>query len=156
MRITRKALAGIGVAGALALASVPALAQDATETPDVPSEVEAFRDARHAEFAAALADELGLPVEEVEAALESVRADLQAARQEERLAALQERLDEAVAAGDLTQEEADAIIAAAEAGVLPFGRRGMRGHGGFGGFGPGVDGAGVGLRGPGLGLGTTA
>ncbi len=66
-----------------------------------------------------------------------MRAELQAEREAEHLAALETRLDQAVAAGELTQEQADAMLAAAEAGVFPGGGHGFGGRGGFGprGFG---------------------
>ena len=62
---------------------------------------------------------------------------MRAEHEAERLAALQARLDEAVAAGELTQEQADAMLAAAESGVFAGGGHGFGGRGGFGprGFG---------------------
>lgn len=119
---------------------VPALAQD-SDTPTDSTE-EATEDTSHQErhaardaaFAAALADELGLDEATVADAIDVVRDQLRTQAQAERLAALEERLSEAVEAGDLTQEQADALRDAAEAGVLPFGRggHGLRGPG----FGP--------------------
>lgn len=141
--MNRKLIASLGVAGALALGAVPALAQDdsstATEATTTDTSREEARAARQAEFAQALADELGLPVEDVSAALTTVRDQVKAERDAERDAARQARLDEAVANGELTQEQADAIAAAADAGL--FEGRGGRGHhgprgGGFGGPGP--------------------
>jgi hypothetical protein len=58
----------------------------------------------------------------VDAAVERVHERHRA----ERRAALQERLDAAAEAGELTREQADAILAAREAGVL--GSFGPRGH----------------------------
>lgn len=150
MKIDRRALAGLGVTGVLLLgAAVPALAQDATESPTTGEEPTAEdREARAAEreqqFAAALAEELGIDEDTVAAALDTVRTRLTEERAAERRAALEERLAEAVAAGELTQEQADALLAAEEAGVLGrgFGPRGGHGRGGFGGpFGPGGFGA---------------
>ncbi|MFY1687028.1 hypothetical protein [Plantactinospora sp. WMMB782] len=95
-----------------------------------------------------LAEELGVPQEKVEAALaklrEQHRADWKARAEQrgdrsdarskaDREAMLKERLDKAVADGKLTREQADAILAAAEAGVFPAWGGGHRGgpmHGG--------------------------
>jgi hypothetical protein len=85
--------------------------------PDVPRQVQGMREG----FVAALAEELDLPVDTVTDAIEAASERLANQWEEERLAHLRERLGDAVADGDLTQEQADAIIAAAEAGVLPFG-----------------------------------
>jgi hypothetical protein len=78
---------------------------------------------RHAEFAEALAKELGVPTEKVTAALEKLREQRKADRPEpndaDRQAQLKERLDQAVKDGKLTQEQADAIMKAVEAGVFP-------------------------------------
>lgn len=60
-------------------------------------------DARRESFKAALASELGISVEELEQA---------------GLAVLSDRLDQAVAAGRLTQAEADEMLARAEEGTL--------------------------------------
>lgn len=128
------------VALAAAALAVPALAQDATDeaapsdeatTEQLPHE-ERFSELRAA-FTEALAAELDLPVDEVDAALSAVREQMVEERRERRATALDERLDEAVASGALTQEQADAIADAAEAGVLGRGER--RGHG-FGHHGP--------------------
>ncbi len=150
MNVSRRMMAGLAAVPVLVLgAAIPAAAQDAGEqttaeesteaTPEestAPTRAERF--AQHnQELAAALAEELGLETEAVAAALETVQAELAEQRAAERRAALEERLAAAVADGSLTQEQADALLAAAEAGVLPGpGRRG--GHGprdGFG-FGP--------------------
>lgn len=110
------AVAGVLVAGAV----IPATAQDEPLTPQ-----EESRDVRgaHADaFAAALAEELGIDRARVDEALRNVRADLREQIRERRLNGLEERLSRAVEDGDLTQEQADAILEAAEDGVLPMGR----------------------------------
>jgi hypothetical protein len=91
---------------------------------------------RQAAFAEALAKELGVSTDKVTAALEKVREQQKADRPErpsaeDRQAQLKERLDQAVKDGKLTQEQADAITKAAEAGVFP-GPAGGRGHHGGG------------------------
>jgi hypothetical protein len=153
MELFRRARGRLLVLGAVALVAaaiaVPAFAQNASEseTPDdaataeaVPGE-ERFADARDA-FAEALAAELDLPVDRVNEALTAVREQLMEQRHDDMRAALEDRLDEAVAAGSLTREQADAILDAAEAGVLGDGRgHGLRGfghHGPRGGFGDGA------------------
>jgi hypothetical protein len=76
-----------------------------------------------------LANELGISKEDVAAALERVETQLRTEAQEDRQADLKERLDAAVAEGTLTQEQADAILAAHEAGVLGGGPHGWGGPG---------------------------
>ncbi|HSK97134.1 MAG TPA: hypothetical protein VK891_11000 [Euzebyales bacterium] len=134
-------LAGISVlaVGALAL---PALADNLTEAPSEGTEASSevpdagpgvhmrFEGAPEA-FAEALAEELDLPVDRVTDAMTAARERLARQWEEERLAHLRERLDEAVAEGALTQEQADAIVAAMREGVLPLGP-------GFGRHGPGL------------------
>lgn len=136
------ALSGIGIAGALAVAvASPALAEDPTPSPSASSSAadqpdrEAFRAQRQDELAAALATELGIDKAKVAAALEKVRTAQQGKAQADRTAQLKTRLDAAVKAGTLTQEQADAILKAAEAGVLPHGGPGGRHGGGARGFG---------------------
>ncbi|MFG1917593.1 hypothetical protein [Micromonospora sp. NPDC048898] len=105
---------------------------------------------RQNEFAEALAKELGVPTDKVTAALEKVReqhrpadrpqrpsAEDRQAALKERQAALKARLDQAVKDGKLTQEQADAITKAIEAGVFPGpgAHRGPGGHGGPGNHG---------------------
>lgn len=141
MTRTRKYLAAAGIAGVLAAgATLPAIAQDSptdSTTEDTGSE-ERTREERHAErqraFSEALAAELGIDVDTVEDALATVKEQMRAEREADRLARLQERLDAAVEGGELTQEQSDAIAAAAESGVFP-GRGGPRGGHGPGGFG---------------------
>ncbi len=82
---------------------------------------DAEMDARHGDMAAYLATALKVDAAEVEAALESFQADRQAAM----TAQLTERLDDMVAAGTLTRVQADAILAAHEAGqAMMLGGRG--------------------------------
>lgn len=131
MARNRTRLAAIGVAGLLTAGATvsalsPALAQTATETPGESTEqrTKAQRhEERRAAYAAALAEQLDLPAERVRAALDTVDERMRAEAKERRLAELEERLDAAVEAGTLTQEQADAIYAAAESGVMPFGAR---------------------------------
>lgn len=93
--------------------------------------------ARRAAEAAYLADALHVDVAKVTAALESYETD----RQAERTAALEDLLAERVAAGTLTQSEADAILAAHQAGdPIGLGGQGMgMGMGGHGGHGRGMN-----------------
>lgn len=141
-------MATLGVAGALALGAgaVPALAQsdEATPSPDATTDREQLREQHEErraeaqrEFAERLAEELGVDTDEVEQALEAVRGEMQDEHQAERLAALEDRLTQAVEDGDLSQEQADAVLEAAKSGAFPGGMRGGRGGPGGGGHGPG-------------------
>lgn len=76
------------------------------------------RAARQQAFAEALASELGVSTDRVTTALAEIRAE----REAERKAALKTKLDQAVTDGTLTQAEADAVMKAAEAGVIGYGR----------------------------------
>jgi hypothetical protein len=153
---TRTSLAALGAVAVLAVgllaagAILPAFAQAPAPEDTAPPTAEA-REARHnamrTAFAERLAAELDLPADRVQEAIETVTDELRAEHREARLAALDARLDQAVADGRLTQEQADAIRAAAESGVGPLGGRGGhglghgRGRGGHGGgFGPGFGG----------------
>ena len=140
-RVTRKtALVVAGAAGVLALGlSIPAIAladptpsPTTTNAPGTPGEREQRHAERQAAFAAALAKELGISEDKVTAALEKVETQMRAEANTERQAALKARLDQAVKDGKLTQEQADAILKAAESGVLPGGG-GRGGHHGPGG-----------------------
>ena len=146
LRVKRKTLALVGSGAAvLALAiAAPAVAFAEDPTPSATSSTEApadgtdsDREERAAErrdrMAELLAAELNISKDEVAAALEQVETELRADAQEARQAELQERLDDAVAEGTLTQEQADAILAASEAGVLGD----VGGWGGPGHRGPG-------------------
>ncbi|MFI1936190.1 hypothetical protein ACH44C_03175 [Streptomyces purpureus] len=94
------------------------------------------REKRQKALAEALAKDLGVPVEKVNASLEKFRAAQREERAEIRekhrkdregkrpdgtalRQKLANRLDQAVKDGKLTREQADAILAAAKAGVLP-------------------------------------
>ncbi len=141
--ISRKALLiGSGVA-ALALGiAVPAVASatDPSGSPSPSASAEApdrdqKRTDRRDKLAEGLAAELGVSKERVLAALEKVEGQLEADARTQHLAGLKERLDAAVSEGKLTREQADAILKAAEAGVLPGGPHGLGGHRG-GGPGP--------------------
>jgi hypothetical protein len=138
-RVTKKAaIAVAGAAGVLTLGlAVPAIAfadttptpSTSATTPDAPADREQRHAQRQAELAAALAKELGIAEDRVAAALEKVESQMRADAEAERQAQLKARLDQAVKDGKLTQEQADAILKAAEAGVLPGGR-GLGGPGG--------------------------
>ncbi|WBB75187.1 hypothetical protein O7602_06585 [Micromonospora sp. WMMD1128] len=148
IRTTRKrllvGLAAAGVLGVGIAAPTVALADDNSPSPAPSASTDNRADHRadrQSEFADALAKELGVPADKVTAALEKLREQRQADRPErqadrperpkppsteDRQAALKERLDQAVKDGKLTQEQADAVLKAAEAGVFP-GPAGMPG-----------------------------
>jgi hypothetical protein len=146
---TKRALLGVLVAGVVTAGAVlPALAQDAVEpitTGVTASEASTADDTarerrgphgpRSEEFAADLAEELGLSVDEVTAAIDAVTAKHRGTARAERTERLEGRLGDAVAAGELTQEQADAILDAHDADVMPFhrgeGPGGRDGHGGM-------------------------
>ncbi|MFD3554622.1 hypothetical protein ACFWWA_21400 [Streptomyces goshikiensis] len=140
-------LAGIGLAfPAVAFAedhSKPATAT-ATATATAEARPEAgkgaeLREERRKELAEALAKDLGVPVDKVTGSLEKFRAAQGEKHREERKdrkdrkderagerpdpaarqQKLADRLDQAVKDGKLTRAQADAVIAAAKAGVLP-------------------------------------
>ena len=132
-------LAGIATAGAAGVLGIvlagPALAETPSASPSAATTTdsrEAKRAEKQEELAAALAAELGIDKSKVAAALTKVQAAQQAEFKADRAAELKTRLDAAVKAGTLTQEQADAIQKASEAGVLPHGG----GHGKGGGRGP--------------------
>jgi hypothetical protein len=141
MPLSKKAtLALAGAGGLLALGlAVPAVAlaapdPSASATPSPsgsaapgqpgPADKEQRRAERRSALAEALAKELGIDQAKVEAALEKVGTDLADRARAERQERLKTRLDQAVKDGKLTQEQADAILKAAEAGVLPGGGHG--------------------------------
>ncbi|WP_027659078.1 hypothetical protein [Salinispora fenicalii] len=143
---------GVGVAApAMAMAAdntspSPSASASASADAEKGTDKEQKRSDRQAAFAEALAEKLGVDVGEVTTALEELREQRAADRDEQgerpergergerpdaadRQEVLAQRLAQAVEDGKLTQEQADAITAAAEAGVL----RGPGGHGGPGG-----------------------
>nr|WP_244295188.1 hypothetical protein [Micromonospora orduensis] len=140
--------AAAGVLGVGIAAPTMAFAADGgTPTPSASSGEQ--RQDRQGEFAEKLAQELGVPTDKVTAALAKLREQHKPADRperpsaEDRQAALKERLDQAVKDGKITQEQADAITKAVEAGVFPGpghkggpGEKGGPGHkGGPGGRG---------------------
>jgi hypothetical protein len=142
------AIVGAGAAGLLAVGlSVPAIAAAADPSPSpsasssaggapapsastAPGDKQSRQADRQAALAAALAKELGIDQSKVADALQKAEASLQAQAKTDRQNQLKSRLDEAVKSGKLTQAQEDAILKAAESGVLPYG-------GGPGGHGPG-------------------
>lgn len=94
---------------------------------------EADREAREQQRVDALASKLGVDPQDITSALEQARS----AKDAERTAALSEKLNEAVAAGTITEADATGVLNAFEAGVLggPGGMGGPGGHGGPGGEG---------------------
>ncbi|WP_433134564.1 hypothetical protein ACQPWW_25850 [Micromonospora sp. CA-240977] len=143
-------LAGLATAGVLGVGIAAPTIAFAADTPTPSASTAPAPGAkadRQNEFAEALAKELGVPTDKVTAALEKVREQHRPADRpqrpsaEDRKAALKQRLDQAVKDGKLTQEQADAITKAIEAGVFP-GPGGHRGPGAHGGHGaPGGPGA---------------
>jgi len=132
---TITALGVTGAAGVLAMALVGPNVAFADPSPSPSSSSGTSADDRATkraqqqdELATALAKELGIDKAKVAAALEKVQTEREAAAKAERLADLKTRLDAAVTAGKLTRAEADAILKAAENGVLPqgYGRPGKR------------------------------
>lgn len=150
-------LVGAGVLSAALAAPAVAFADDsATPAPSPSASASADNGTakpgqrgadRRAELAKELATELGVPQDKVEAALAKLRQQHQADHRGDRKpgdkggwqrdgkspadreAWLKSRLDKAVTDGKLTREQADAILAAVKAGVLPGGWGGF-GHGG--------------------------
>lgn len=96
------------------------------ETEHYDTTLEERHAAMQTELAAALAEELDLDTNTIAAAIERVHVAIAERHRAEHRAALQKRLDAAVEAGELTREQADAILAAQDADVL--GGFGPRGH----------------------------
>ncbi|GHJ06462.1 hypothetical protein TPA0907_08290 [Micromonospora humidisoli] len=135
-------LAAAGVLGVGIAAPTVAFAEESTTpTAGVSSEAEPGADQqqradRKNELAEALAKELGVDTDKVTAALEKVREQHrpkgdrpERPSPQDRQEKLAERLAQAVKDGKLTQEQADAITKAVEAGVFP-GPAGRGHHGG--------------------------
>jgi len=97
--------------------ALQAVRQELRPDRDADSAAKPSRDERQSELAKLLAEKLGVAQSAVEQALTELRETAQA----DGIAALKERLAEAVKAGTLTQAEADAVVKAAEAGVIPAG-----------------------------------
>ncbi|MFD6187343.1 hypothetical protein [Streptomyces goshikiensis] len=136
-------LAGIGLAfPAVAFAedhSKPATATATAEARPEAGKGAELREERRKELAEALAKDLDVPVDKVTGSLEKFRAAQGEKHREERKdrkdrkderagerpdpaarqQKLADRLDQAVKDGKLTRAQADAVIAAAKAGVLP-------------------------------------
>ena len=70
------------------------------------------------QLAEALAKELGMPTDKVAAALKKVQTQMEEQARAAYQKQLKEHLQQAVSAGKLTQEQADAILKAANSGVL--------------------------------------
>jgi hypothetical protein len=88
---------------------------------------------RQDKLSAGLAKELGIDQKKVSDALTKVQKQLAGDAKTKRADALKDRLAKAVKAGKLTQAQADAIVAAAQKGVLPaggWGQHGSRAHAG--------------------------
>jgi hypothetical protein len=96
---------------------LPSGSPPGAERPDWPTSPE--QEEQEAALIKVLSDMLGVDESEINAALDEVRAAYEA----EGPAALDGYLDQAVEAGILTQEEADAIRQAVEQGVPDFGPR---------------------------------
>jgi hypothetical protein len=125
--ISKKTMfAGLAAAGVLAVgiaAPTVAFAEDGSGSSSTSqTDRKQARADRDAAFAKALAAELGISEDKVAAAVEKVREQQKPQGQPKGApktqAELKSRLDAAVKEGKLTQEQADAILKAYEAGVL--------------------------------------
>lgn len=117
----RTAAAGAALLTAIAVGvATPALAQDASgDDPTTTAEsFEQRREEAQQDFAQKLAEKLGIDADRVSGALDAVHEELAEEHAAQRLADLKERLAAAVSEGTLTQEQAAAIVAAHESGVL--------------------------------------
>lgn len=91
-----------------------------TQNGQTPSDQKPDPTARDTQLAKNLADKLGIDEAKVNDALTAIRE----ARQAEQKTAFSTKLDTAVTDGKLTRAEADAVLKAAEAGVIPMGGHG--------------------------------
>jgi hypothetical protein len=147
----KKVLGGLVAAGVLTVgiaAPAVAFAEDGAAPAPSPSAssdsgTTAQGQDRRDKLAEELATELGVPQDKVEAALAKIKQQRQAEHKgqdkpdgqskADREAWLKTRLDKAVSDGKLTREQADAIISAFQAGVLPAWGGGPGHGGGWGG-----------------------
>ena len=118
-----KKLAGkLGVTEAKVTEAIKAIRADNKGADKPPPGERPDPQARQAEMAKALAGKLGVSEDKVKAAFEEIRTEQQADHQQ----AFKTKLDGAVKAGTLTQAEADAVLKAAEMGVIGMGGPGPR------------------------------
>lgn len=126
-RVSKRTLLTLGASGVLALGIAVPTAAIANDRAGSTTRAVADRNGPDQQrLAEALAKELGIDQAKVAEALKKVHEQLRTERpgkptpptSEERLARLKTRLDEAVKAGKITQAEADAVLKAAQAGVL--------------------------------------
>jgi hypothetical protein len=125
-RVSKRTLLTLGASGVLALGiAVPTMAFASDRAGHGAGRTGVSADARQQKLAEGLAKELGIDQAKVADALQKVEAQLRAQRptnpaptNEDRQEQLKTRLAEAVKAGKITQAEADAILKAAQAGVL--------------------------------------
>lgn len=89
--------------------------QPQSTPPNTPDETD--RATREDAFLTELANQLGIDKETLSQAVAEIRESADAGRKSE----FQTRLDDAVSAGTLTREEANAVLKAAEAGVIDYG-----------------------------------
>jgi hypothetical protein len=126
-RVSKRTLLTLGASGVLALGiAVPTAALASDRGGHAASRTGISAQDRQQKLAEGLAKELGLDQTKVADALKKVEDQLRAERptpptttpNQNHLDHLKTRLAEAVKAGKITQAEADAIIKAAQAGVL--------------------------------------
>jgi len=108
-------VASAGQGGAPAGSGSTAVGAPAVGAPTSAGSGRADRQARQSEYIAEVAAELGVPTEKLQSAMDTVRAR----HQDERLTRLRARLDRRVAAGRISQEQADRVLEAARSGQWP-------------------------------------